>query len=78
MESLTASKYVGIVHDSVMEADARQDVLSGAAVVVQVELVVLLGHVYAVAVMNGGNQGSRDLYDSKDRASIDMNVGTRD
>lgn len=40
-----------------MEADARQDVLPRAAVIVQVKLVVLLGHEYAVAVHNGDGRG---------------------
>ena len=60
MAHLTGSKYIGVVHDSVMEADTRQDVLSGAAVIVEIELVVFLGHVNAVAVIKKEKTGSRE------------------
>ena len=50
---LTVSKVVGELHDQVVEADARRHVLSHAAVGVQVKIVVLLGHVYAVTVRSG-------------------------
>ena len=51
--ALTISEVVRMLHDAVVQADARGDVLPCAAVTVQVEVVILLGHVNAVAVHDG-------------------------
>ena len=49
---LTAREVVGVLHDGVVQVDARHYVLCGTAVTIHVEVVVLLGHAYALAVMN--------------------------
>lgn len=66
---LTASKIIRAVHDSVEEARARTNAPPHAAVVVQVELVVLCGHVYSVTAQNANKQGSARVWNVMHRTS---------
>lgn len=74
---LTASEVVRVLDDCLVEAGARQNVLPRATVSVQVELVVLFGHVYAVTVQSGDGKGPEGVWGAIPRPRKGTNADIR-